>query len=101
MSKLRTGEWRVAEAKQSFSEVLRAAENEPQRILNRDRVVGAVIDAASLEAFEAWRRSEARPLAEAFAELRSISADEGYALKTGQRRNRANALTGILARAAR
>jgi prevent-host-death family protein len=101
MSKSKSGEWRVAEAKQSFSEVLRAAETGPQRILNRNRIVGAVIDAESLQAFEKWREAQARPLAEAFAELRAIGAEEGYTLKVGQRRDRANALARVLARAPR
>ncbi len=81
--------WKVAEAKQRFSELLRAAVGEPQTVLNRDRPVAVVIDAAAYEAFEAWRRErQERSLAEAFDELRQISAKEGYRLKLPRRRDR-------------
>lgn len=95
------GKWRVAEAKQRFSQVVRAAAHEPQQILNRDRLVAAVVDAESLRAFEAWRAGQRRPIGEAFAELRRICAEEGYTLEAGSRRNRRNPLPRILARLSR
>lgn len=93
--------WKVARAKQRFSEVLRAAKDEPQEILNRDRLVAAVVDADSYRAFEVWRGSRRRPLAEAFAELRQICTEDRYRLHVGRRRNRRNPLAGVLADASR
>lgn len=92
--------WKIAAAKQRLSEVLREAQTEPQKILNRERLVAAVVDAESFRAFEAWRRSENRPLAEAFAELRRISAHEKYRLTPPTRKNRKNPLRHVLGRRA-
>ena len=93
--------WKIARAKQKLSEVLRRAASEPQQILNRDRVVAAVIDAESFRAFESWRTAQRRPIAAAFAELRKICAEEGYSLPVGPRRNRRNPLARVLARSSR
>lgn len=95
------GRWKIAAAKQRLSEVLREAQTEPQQILNRDRLVAAVVDAESFRAFEAWRQAENRPLAEAFAELRRISAHEKYRLALPARKDRTNPLSHVLARTAR
>jgi prevent-host-death family protein len=89
--------WKVAEAKERFSAVIRAAEEEPQLILNRDRLVAAVIDAETYRAFEQWRQCEQRgSLAEAFAELRAICAETGYTLEPPPRTNRPNAFEPVL-----
>jgi prevent-host-death family protein len=93
--------WKIGDAKQHLSDVLRQAETEPQQILNRDRLVAAVIDAESFREFEAWRRTRRAPIAESFAELRRICAEEGYRLKTAPRRNRANPFADVLARPSR
>lgn len=84
--------WRVAEAKQNFAEVLRAAANEPQLIFNRDRLVALVVDPDSFQAFAAWRDRENRAsLADTFAELRRICTEEQYVLEVPVRSDRQNA----------
>jgi len=93
-------QWKVAEAKEQFSSVLRKAEGEPQEILNRENLVAAVIDAESYRVFQAWRQGQAS-LSETFAELRRLCAEEGYTLPVARRRNRPNALARALAASAR
>jgi glucose-6-phosphate isomerase len=89
--------WRVAAAKERFSEVVRAAAEEPQLILNRDRVVAAVVNAETFQAFEVWRSLQGRTsLAEAFAELRAICAEEGYQIEAPPRQDRPNAFANAL-----
>jgi len=92
-------QWKVAEAKEQFSSVVRQAEDEPQEILNRDRLVAAVIDAESYRAFEEWRQARSSPLSETFAELRRIGAEERYTLPAARRRNRANPFARALSSA--
>ncbi|WP_296899130.1 type II toxin-antitoxin system prevent-host-death family antitoxin, partial [Thiohalocapsa sp.] len=46
--------WKIADAKQRFSELVRQAVAEPQLIYNRNRLVAAVIDAEDYQAFTAW-----------------------------------------------
>jgi len=83
--------WKVAEAKQRFSEVVRAAEEKPQWIYNRGRLVAALVPAGDLEQFLAWReRKERTSIADAFSELRRICAEENYELVIPERRNRRN-----------
>lgn len=83
--------WRVAEAKQRFSEVVRAAGEEPQWIYSRGRLVAALVAADDLRQFLAWReQKENTSIADAFFELRRICAEEGYELETPERRNRPN-----------
>jgi prevent-host-death family protein len=69
--------WKIGQAKQRFSEVVREAAEEPQRIYKRDRLVAAVVDADDLEEFLEWKRGrKRRSLAEAFDELRRIQGEE-------------------------
>ncbi len=83
--------WRVTEAKQEFSQVVRAAREEPQEILNRDRPVAVVLAVESYEEYRQWRASRARPsLEEVTRELRQICREEEYALEVGERRDREN-----------
>ena len=90
-------QWRVAEAKQKFSEVLRATAEEPQLIYNRDRMVAAVVDAEMFQAFQRWRETQNQStLADAFAELRHLCTEEGYTLDVPLRQDRANAFTEVL-----
>ncbi len=93
--------WKVAEAKQRFSEVLREAQREPQQIVNRDRPVAAVIDTASFRQFEEWRARRSRSLAAAFEEFRRLCTAESYCLPLSSRRNRANPFADGLGRSAR
>ncbi len=84
--------WRVAEAKQKFSQVVRAAREEPQEILNRDRPVAVVLDVESYEEYRRWRARRARPsLEEVTRELRRLCREEEYLLEVGERRDRDNA----------
>lgn len=85
--------WGIAEAKQRFSEVVRAAEEEPQMIHNRKRRTAAVIGGETLDSFLAWREEHAgRSLAGAFAELRRLAAEAGedLVLAVPPRRDRPN-----------
>lgn len=50
--------WTVAQARQNFCEMLKAAASEPQPIFNRKRPVAALVDYATFEAFEKWRAEE-------------------------------------------
>jgi antitoxin (DNA-binding transcriptional repressor) of toxin-antitoxin stability system len=87
--------WKVADAKQRFSEVVRAAGEEPQLIFNRDRLVAAVVEPELLEEFLAWRREVDRPsLAEAFSELRRLCAEEDYTFEIPSREDRPNPFAG-------
>jgi antitoxin (DNA-binding transcriptional repressor) of toxin-antitoxin stability system len=84
-------DWKIAEAKQRFSELVKAAESEPQRIYNRDKLVAAMVPAESLEEYLDWRRrKEQRTLAEAFEELRRICEEEDYTLEIPPRQDRPN-----------
>jgi hypothetical protein len=47
--------WTVAQARESFADLLQSAQQEPQSIFNRDRFVAAVIDAETFAAFQAWQ----------------------------------------------
>ena len=89
----RVMEWKLAEAKQQFSEVVRRAADEPQTILNRDRRVAAVISADSLDEYLAWRASRKNgTLRESLSELSSICREEELAYEAPKRIDRRNAL---------
>lgn len=82
--------WKIGQAKQRFSEVVREASEEPQRIFKRDRLVAAVVDAEELEEFLEWKRGrEGRSLADAFEELRRLRGDEAP-FETPSRSDRPN-----------
>ncbi len=81
--------WRVGEAKQRLSEVLRRSAEEPQRIFSRDRFVAAVISADLFEEFERWLADrQRRTLGQRFDEVRELCEADGYALEVGERRDR-------------
>jgi prevent-host-death family protein len=89
--------WKIAQAKQSFSELVRRASKEPQLIYSRERLVAAVIDAAAFQEFQAWREQKERTsLAEAFQELRKLCAEERSTLEPAPRRDRRNTFTDAL-----
>jgi len=90
-------DWKIAEAKQSFSELVKAAEDEPQWIYNRDKLVAAVVPAEILKEFLDWRRQhKGRTLGEAFAELRRICEEEDYSLEIPPRQERPNPFSDAL-----
>jgi len=82
-------QWNVGEAKQRFSELLRAAESGPQIILNRERPVAALLAAGMFRDFEIWRKERGEnSVGAAFGELRGILKEEEYRLETPARKNR-------------
>lgn len=83
--------WKVASAKQQFSEVLRRAAEAPQAIHNRDRLVATVIGPEDSRLFLEWRRQLRAPMSELLREARRIATEEGYSLKVPQRVDRPNA----------
>jgi prevent-host-death family protein len=94
--------WKIGQAKQQFSEVVRRAATEPQLICNRDRVVAAVVDAESAERLRVIRRRKSRgSIGAAFEGLRALAKREGYRLKTPARATRRNAFADGLDRASR
>lgn len=89
--------WKIAEAKQRFSELVKAAEDEPQWIYNRDKLVAAVVPAATLREFMGWHhQKQERTLGEAFAELRRICEEEDYTLEIPPRQERPNSFPDAL-----
>ena len=89
--------WKISEAKQNFSEVVKLAAVEPQRIFNRERLVAAVVDGETLRAFQDWQAGHERAsLAHRFAELRALVAAEDYDVNLPQRRDRVNAFAESL-----
>jgi uncharacterized protein YcgL (UPF0745 family) len=87
--------WKIAEAKQQFSEVLRRAAGKPQLIHNRDRLVGAVIGPEDTAAFLAWKAQQAALLSDAIDEVRRICTEEGYFLELPPRADRKNPLLRV------
>jgi prevent-host-death family protein len=66
--------WKVAEARQRLSEVLRNAAREPQTIYSRSRPVAVVVAVETFEEFRVWQAErKARTVGAAFAELRSLT----------------------------
>jgi hypothetical protein len=81
--------WRIAEAKQQFSEVVRRSGDAPQKIYRRDRLVAAVVSPDALATIEeAGRRQSSRSLAEAFSDIRAACLEERYDLPLPERRDR-------------
>ncbi|MDZ8261753.1 type II toxin-antitoxin system prevent-host-death family antitoxin [Nostoc sp. ChiQUE01b] len=81
--------WRIAEAKQRFSELINAVTKEPQRIYNQNQLVAVVVKAEMFEEFLVWRKQhEKMSLADAFKELRQIAAEEDYILEVPSRQDR-------------
>jgi len=90
-------EWTVAIARRRFSELLMAAARAPQRVFNRKRLVGVVVDAKTFEQFERWRRRRHQGgLARGFDELRQICQEEGYTLKMPKRADRQDSFSEVL-----
>lgn len=94
--------WKIGDAKQHFSEVIRDAAEEPQLIYNRDKPVAAVIASQRLAEYLAWEAAQRRPsMAERLAEARRICAEEEYRLETPARADRENPLLAEKPRAPR
>ena len=90
--------WNIAQAKQKFSELVRAAKGEPQWIYKRDKLVAAVVPPEALRQFMEWKSRRPRPtMAEALAELRRICREEDYSFELPTRRKRPNIFVDALA----
>ena len=90
-------DWRIAQAKQKFSELISAARKEPQLIYNRDQLVAAVIEAEMFQQFLAWQQIQQKPsLAQRFTELQRLCAEENYNLEVTPRQNRPNSFADDL-----
>jgi prevent-host-death family protein len=89
--------WTVSQAKQHFSEVVRAAAQEPQVVVNRGRPVAVVVEPKRFEEYEQARAKGRRPsLAEAVEELRRICAEDNWELEVPPRTDRPNAFVEAL-----
>jgi len=84
--------WKVADAKQHFSEVLRKAAVKPQLIQNRDRLVGALIGADDANAFLAFKARGSGSLGSALRDAARICEEEAEDLAIPPREDRPNAL---------
>lgn len=94
--------WKVADAKQKFSDVVRQANQEPQLIYNRERLVAAVVNPGTLQVFLSWHERESRrSLADTFEDLRRLVAEEDYSLEIPVRRDRPNTFKRALNDASR
>lgn len=76
--------WKIGEAKQRFSEVVRLAEKAPQVIKNRDRVVAVVMNPRDAE----QRATAPTSIGSFFAELRSRLSGGGVELELPARKSR-------------
>jgi|SRR5437773_3654905 antitoxin (DNA-binding transcriptional repressor) of toxin-antitoxin stability system len=82
--------WKVAEAKQKFSELLRRAAESPQIVQNRDRLAGAVLGAKDARAFLEFYGRKKAPLREALREAQRICEEEGEDFVPPPRKDRPN-----------
>lgn len=83
--------WDIVAAKQHFSVMVSNAASEPQWICEPGKEVAVLVDVETFRAFQAWREREVRrTLADDFAELRQICAEENVELSLHPRRDRAN-----------
>lgn len=73
-------EWTIVEAKKKLSQVIRAAEEEPQWLCNHGRLVAVVVEPGVFAEFLAWQRERRTSIDEVFSELRKLCAEEGYTL---------------------
>ncbi len=89
--------WKIGEAKQRFSEVVRRAATEPQLICNREKLVAVVIDAESANKLALARRGErGRSIAESFDAFRDLAKHERFSLKAPRRKDRRNPFADVL-----
>jgi hypothetical protein len=83
--------WKVADAEQRLSEIIRATAEEPQFLYDSDRLVAAIINPEIFQEFLVWRERERRPsLGEVFSELRKLCFEERYTLEIPSRHDRPN-----------
>ncbi len=84
--------WSTAQARERLSQLVRAADDEPQVITNRGRPVAVVIDPEEYEAFRRWReRHSGWTMAELLDGLKTACQDEDYEWNVVKRGDRPNA----------
>jgi prevent-host-death family protein len=108
--------WKIAEAKQNLSELLRRASVDgPQLICKRSEVVAlvadvrhlqspevvdelgvALVDASTYRDFQAWQSSRETSIFEATAPIRELAAIYDWELEVPERRDRPNAFVEML-----
>lgn len=89
--------WKIAEAKQKFSRLLRAAEKEPQWIYNRDQRVAVIVDAKRFDLYrQCFLETKQKSLAASFGELRQLCLEEEYQIETPVRRDRKNTFAAMV-----
>src|SRR5258706_14771766 len=84
--------WKLAEAKQQFSEVVRLAANEPQVIRNRDRPVAVLVAAEGFSEYLDWKKARSGGIGRAFDDLAQICREDGVAYEPPPRVDRPNPL---------
>ncbi len=73
--------WKIEQAQQKFPELISAAAIKPQLIYNQDQLVAAVVEAKTFQEFLDWQQQYRQDsLADAFAQLRQLCAEENYTL---------------------
>jgi hypothetical protein len=83
--------WKIEEAQQKLSELIKAAVSEPQLIYNQDKLVAAIVEAELFQDFLAWQQQQRQPfLAASFTQLRQLCAEENYTLEIPSREDRLN-----------
>jgi antitoxin (DNA-binding transcriptional repressor) of toxin-antitoxin stability system len=82
--------WKIGEAKQRFSELIRRAAGEPQFVHNRERLVASVLGPEDTAAFIAFRQKSS--IRETLADARRICEEDRYELELPPRVDRPNAL---------
>jgi prevent-host-death family protein len=80
--------WSVSEARRRFADLLESAGREPQRIVSRNRLVGAVVDPDTFAEFKAWQEARRDSLSNALIELRGACEQEEYRLEVPERSDR-------------
>jgi len=85
--------WKVGEAKQQFSEVLRRSETEPQLIYHRRRLVAAVVAVDETTVATVSRRVT---IADRIEAARELFRRENYKLPPTRRRARTNSFPVML-----
>ena len=74
--------WKIEQAQQKLPELISAATIKPQLIYNQAQLVAAVVEAKTFQEFLAWQKQYRQDsLADAFAQLRQLCAEENYTLE--------------------
>ena len=85
--------WKVGEAKQQFSKVLRRSESVPQLIYRRNQLIAAVVAIDETKGAAVARRVM---IGDRFEEARELLRRENYHLPQTRRRSRANTFVRTL-----